>query len=160
MRRCIPSSLAESAEFCEERDLCLREYWLDELQVASLYSFTLWLEDLAIENVEPKGSALRPMYSAYSILKHLQPLKTLLRMLAMCLLSYPITLSSLIIFVLPSPLPLLAAPQANESEMRCRGREYDFIRKAGRLGSPQKPSYRGLDASFFYRIREGEAVRK
>ena len=36
-------------------------------------------------------------------------------------------------FVTESKLTLLATRQANESEMRCWGKEYDFIWKAGRL---------------------------
>ena len=60
---------------------------------------------------------------------------------------------------------LLATRQANESETRCRGKEYDFIWKTGRARRwqsrvPEKPSYRGLDASFFYRIRQGSKVKR
>ena len=67
--------------------------------------------------------------------------------------------------VTESRLSLLAARQASESEMRCSGKEHDFIRKAGRLrrwqtSVSEEPSYQGLLASLFYRIREGEAVRK
>ena len=55
-----------------------------------------------------------------------------------------------------SKLTLLAAQQASESETRCRGKEYDFTRKAGRrrrwqTSVSEKPSYRGLDASFFFK---------
>ena len=54
-------------------------------------------------------------------------------------------------------LALLAARQANKSgdEVLRQGVTALFGRAAdredGRLGSPKKPSYRALDASFFYR---------
>ena len=98
----VSKALQSKSEQCVKRwDLCLRWHWLNELQVASLYSFILWLEDLAVGNLGTKGSALGTMCSAYSIFKHLQPLKTLqgfvlLRMLLMCLLSYPLLFRKII----------------------------------------------------------------
>ena len=50
--------------------------------------------------------------------------------------------------VTESKLTLLAEQQANESETRCWGKDYDFIPKAS------WPSSLGLDAIFFYRWRD------
>ena len=68
--------------------------------------------------------------------------------------------------VLPRPSSL-CLPHDGPMNWRRGGeaKEYDFIRKASRLRRRQtsvseKPSYLGLDASFFYRIREGDALRK
>ena len=68
------------------------------------------------------------------------------------------------IIVTKSKLGLFAARQANKSgdEVLRQGITTLFgkpgVLEDGGLGSPRKPSYRGLDASFFYRI--GEEVRK
>ena len=54
LRIAVVSLTAErglSGEWLQYLAVCLRWHWLNELQVASLYSFILWLEDLAVGNL-------------------------------------------------------------------------------------------------------------
>ena len=63
--------------------------------------------------------------------------------------------------MLPSPSSLCwPHDRPINQETRCWSKEYDFIQKAGRprrwqTNASTKPSYRGLDASFFYRTEKG-----
>ena len=65
--------------------------------------------------------------------------------------------------VLSSPSALCSQANNSGDEVLRQGVTTLFGKSAdredGRLGSPKKPSYRGQDASFFYRT-EGEEVRK
>ena len=73
--------------------------------------------------------------------------------------------------LLPTPSSLCSPRDRSiNRETRCWGKEGDFIRKASSLRRwrtrvPKIPSYRGLDASSFYRIRreveqKGRIVRE
>ena len=55
-------------------------------------------------------------------------------------------------------LVLLPCPRPVNRETRCRGKEYNFSESRPRrwqTNVSKKPSYRGLDASFFYRTERG-----
>ena len=68
--------------------------------------------------------------------------------------------------LLPSPSSLCLPHDRPMNRRRgAEARSNNFIWKGGRprrwqTSVSEKPSYVGLDASFFYRIREGEAIRK